>query len=141
MDDLRFRILCILQLSAALTLVLFIIFHPGAWSPARAAGLIIAAPSSILLLIARFQLGPSFSVSPQARKLVTTGLYSKIRNPMYIFSFMLVLGFLIALERPRLLLLLLVLAPVQLIRAHQEARVLAEKFGDAYRQYRSHTWF
>ena len=100
-------------------------------------GLIVALPSFILLFIARFHLGRSFSVTPQARKLVTTGLYLKIRNPMYVFSFLLVFGFLLALQKPYLLLLLLVLLPIQIMRAHQEARVLEQKFGDAYRRYKA----
>ena len=141
MDNLRFRILCTLQLSAALALFLFIIFYNAAWNAARIAGVVISLPSLILLFVARFQLGRSFSVTPQARKLVTTGLYSKIRNPMYVFSFLVVFGFLLALQKPYLLLLLLILLPVQILRARQEARVLEQTFGDAYREYRSRTWF
>jgi len=141
LDKLKFRILCTLQLSAALALLLFIIVYIGPWTTLRVVGLIVALPSLILLFIARFHLGRSFSVTPQARKLVTTGLYLKIRNPMYVFSFLLVFGFLLALQEPYLLLLLLVLLPIQIMRAHQEARVLEQKFGDAYREYRSKTWF
>jgi protein-S-isoprenylcysteine O-methyltransferase Ste14 len=94
-----------------------------------------------LLFTARWQLGKSFPVSPQARELVTWGLYSKIRNPIYVFSASLLLGVLIALQYRYALLLLLVLVPIQIIRAHQEAKVLEAKFGEEYRNYRKGTWF
>ena len=38
------------------------------------------------------------------------------------------------------LLLLLVLVPIQIARAHQEAKVLEARFGDEYRNYRKGTW-
>jgi protein-S-isoprenylcysteine O-methyltransferase Ste14 len=34
-----------------------------------------------------------------------------------------------------------ILIPLQWIRTRKEAQVLEEKFGDAYREYRRHTWF
>jgi protein-S-isoprenylcysteine O-methyltransferase Ste14 len=40
-----------------------------------------------------------------------------------------------------LLAVLLVLVPMQIIRARREAAVLEAKFGDAYREYRQRTWF
>ena len=40
-----------------------------------------------------------------------------------------------------LLLLLLVLVPVQVLRARREAAVLEARFGDTYRDYRKRTWF
>jgi protein-S-isoprenylcysteine O-methyltransferase Ste14 len=43
--------------------------------------------------------------------------------------------------RPRLLVILVVLIPMQIIRARREAAVLEAKFGDAYREYRQRTWF
>jgi protein-S-isoprenylcysteine O-methyltransferase Ste14 len=45
-------------------------------------GIIVAAVSLVLLVLARVQLGKSFSVTPKAKELVTHGLYSRIRNPM-----------------------------------------------------------
>lgn len=39
------------------------------------------------------------------------------------------------------LLVLLLIIFMQVLRARNEARVLEAKFGDAYRQYRSKTWF
>ena len=100
--------------------------------------LLLAVQScAALLLLARHQLGKSFSATPQARALVTHGLYSKIRNPMYVFSALLLLGLLITYRKPYSFLLFAMLLPVQILRARQEARVLEAKFGDAYRE----TWF
>jgi protein-S-isoprenylcysteine O-methyltransferase Ste14 len=133
--------LLIVQTSAALLVFAAVFSWPGEWNKQRWTGAIIAIPAVILLLFARFQLGRSFSVSPQARQLVTHGLYSKIRNPMYVFSTLLIVGFLLTLENPYLFLILAILVPTQIIRGHQEAKVLEEKFGDEYRQYRKSTWF
>jgi protein-S-isoprenylcysteine O-methyltransferase Ste14 len=32
-------------------------------------------------------------------------------------------------------------APIQVLRARKESKVLEEKFGDEYRQYKRSTWF
>ena len=126
---------------AAALLVALIIFWPGAWNIARWFGLLIAVPAAILLMVARYQLGKSFSVTPQARQLVTHGLYSKFRNPMYLFSGLLVFSFVVALQKPILLAIFAVLIPLQIIRARQEAKILEAKFGDAYREYKKRTLF
>jgi protein-S-isoprenylcysteine O-methyltransferase Ste14 len=104
-------------------------------------GLAIAAPALVLLFVARLQLGGSFSVTPQARQLVTHGLYSKIRNPIYFFGEIMIAGFFIAIHKPLLLLVLAIAIPIQMFRARKEARVLEEKFGDEYRKYKQRTWF
>ena len=39
------------------------------------------------------------------------------------------------------LVFLLIVIPIQFLRARKEARVLEEKFGDDYRTYRRGTWF
>ena len=41
---------------------------------------------SALWLLARWQLGDAFSVAPEARRLVTRGLYARIRHPIYVFG-------------------------------------------------------
>jgi protein-S-isoprenylcysteine O-methyltransferase Ste14 len=141
MSDLRFRLGQIVQLTAAVVLLLIIVLYSGPWNALRVIGLIIALPSVVLLFIARFQLGRSFAVTPQAKALVTHGVYSKIRNPIYTFAFFVILGLLLALQRPFLYPLLAVLLVIQILRARQEAKVLEEKFGDQYREYRKRTWF
>ena len=137
----RFTAFLIFQFCAALIVILLMVFRPGPWSIARWTGLGIALPAAVLLFLARWQLGRSFSVTPQARQLVTHGLYSKIRNPIYIFSGLMVAGILISLQRPYALLFLLVLIPVQILRTNKESKVLEAKFGEAYREYRAKTWF
>jgi protein-S-isoprenylcysteine O-methyltransferase Ste14 len=111
------------------------------WTAARIAGAAIALPSFALLVIARLQLGRAFSVRAKASTLVSTGIYSRIRNPIYVFSGLLVLGIIIWTGRPWLLLFLAVLVPLQIYRSRKEEAVLAEKFGAAYAEYKQKTWF
>lgn len=131
----------IFQFCAVLFVISIIVFRSGPWTAARCTGLGIAVPAAALLFTARWQLGRSFSLTPQARALVTHGLYSKIRNPIYVFSALMLIGVLIALGYPYAFLLPAILIPVQIFRAHQEAKVLEAKFGDAYRRYKAQTWF
>jgi len=104
-------------------------------------GLALTIPSFLLWLTARVQLGRSFSVRARATELVTQGIYSKIRNPIYVFGTLFVAGFILIMGRPIWLLLPVALIPMQVVRARKEARVLEERFGDQYRLYRARTWF
>jgi len=107
----------------------------------RVAGLAIAIPSFFLLGLARIQLGNAFSARAKATTLVTTGLYSRIRNPIYVFGALLITGLIVWLQRPLLLLILAVLVPMQIYRARKEAKVLEAKFGEEYLAYKRKTWF
>jgi protein-S-isoprenylcysteine O-methyltransferase Ste14 len=104
-------------------------------------GAVLVVPAVSLWLLARIQLGRSFAVRAKAKELVTHGLYSKIRNPVYVFGSLFIAGLILFIGRPVWLLVLAVFVPMQVIRARKEARVLEKKFGDAYRQYRARTWF
>lgn len=123
-----------------IAVVLYVYARPP-WSAHRIAGLIVMLAALIPLVIARTQLGKSFSLTPQARQLVTHGIYSRIRNPIYVFSTVLLIGLFLFIGNPYLFLLFLVLVPLQLFRARAEARLLEQTFGDQYRQYKAHTWF
>lgn len=111
-----------------------------AMTPLRVFGLILALASLGLWTTARIQLGRSFSIAPKATALVTRGIYSKIRNPIYVFSATWIAGLALALGQP-VALLLLPLIPMQVARARRESRVLEAKFGEEYREYRRKTWF
>ncbi len=114
---------------------------PPPWTDMQIAGLVLVVAGFVLWAAARWQLGSSFAVTAQARQLVTQGLYSRIRNPIYFFgSWVIAGGFLLA-RRPMGLLIFLVLIPLQIWRSERESAVLEAKFGEEYRRYRAGTWF
>ena len=104
-------------------------------------GMSIAALGITLWAVARIQLGSSFAITAQAKKLVTTGLYSKIRNPIYVFGGIGYVGLFIAVGNWPALALFLVLYSYQIARVKKEARVLEQAFGEQYRRYKARTWF
>ena len=129
-----------LAVSAALGIILSR-SESARWTWSRAAGLALAIPSLVLWAVARVELGKSFSIAAKAKELKTDGLYAKIRNPIYVFGTLFIAGLILATGKPAGLLVLLVIAPMQVMRARREAKVLEEKFGDEYREYRRKTWF
>lgn len=112
-----------------------------AWTPWHIAGLAIAAPALLLLVVARLQLGRAFSIEAKASVLVTHGLYSKIRNPIYVFGALMILGLIIFSAQLWFLSVFAALIPMQVVRSRRESRVLEEKFGAAYLEYKRRTWF
>ncbi len=116
-------------------------FAPGPHGVARWIGLLLGLIGLAGVILARYTLGRSFSVVPKATELVTRGIYSRIRNPIYISGEIFLAGLVLIFWRLDLLIVLLAIAPVQIVRAHREAAVLEAKFGDAYREYRKRTWF
>jgi protein-S-isoprenylcysteine O-methyltransferase Ste14 len=113
----------------------------GPQGPARWIGLVLTVLGFGGVILARYTLGRSFSIRPKATALVTTGIYSRIRNPIYVCGEIFLLGAAIMLGKVWLLVVLLLLIPLQVWRARNEARVLEEKFGEEYREYRRRTWF
>lgn len=111
------------------------------WTGPRVAGLVIVIPSFLLLALARVQLGQAFSIRAKATTLVSTGLYSRIRNPIYVFGSLTILGFFLWENRPWWLLGFAVLIPLQVYRSRSEEKALTEKFGATYLAYKQKTWF
>jgi protein-S-isoprenylcysteine O-methyltransferase Ste14 len=128
-----------------LVALLLYFFVPGVreqpWTILRIAGAMLAVTGYVLFVTARLQLGKSFSVSPQAKALVTHGLYSRIRNPIYVFVGVMWFGLIVALRLYWLFVPLVVLLVMQVFRSGRESRVLQERFGQAYLDYRKQTWF
>ncbi len=129
------------QVIACAVFVWLALFRPGVWDSQREVGSAFMFVGMAGIVTARYQLGGSFAIRPEAHKLVTHGIYSKIRNPIYVFGSVLVAGLVLVLHRPSLWLLFVFIVVMQTLRAHREAQVLEAAFGDAYREYRRKTWF
>ena len=131
-----------LPLVAGLYAVGFVFVRgPGPHDALRWLGLALLLVGLGGVILARHTLGRSFSIRAKATELVTTGIYSRIRNPIYVSSVIFITGLIVTVRRPALVLLLVVIIPLQIIRARREAQVLEAKFGEAYREYRRGTWF
>ncbi|HUO14268.1 MAG TPA: isoprenylcysteine carboxylmethyltransferase family protein [Verrucomicrobiae bacterium] len=141
MNDRQHVVFTALQIFAV-GLVLWYIFtwKSTPWNAQRDIGTALVMIGAVGIATARYQLGRSFSVTAQARHLVTRGLYSRIRNPIYVFGTILITGVILVLNMPVLWVGLAALVCIQVIRARREARVLEAAFGDEYREYRRKTW-
>lgn len=114
---------------------------PTEWTAVRIVGMCLLVVGFIFWTVARFQLGASFAVTAQARQLVTRGLYSKLRNPIYVFGSCVIAGAILLFTKPMGLLIFAVIIPLQIWRAGKESAVLEAAFGEEYRKYRAGTWF
>jgi len=141
MEERPLRIFTAVQIVAVAALLWIIFSRPGPWDLQRGVGTALILAGIAGIATARYQLGKSFAIRPEAHQLVTRGVYSKIRNPIYVFGVVMISGVVLVLHRPILWLLLVAVIILQTLRARREAQVLEAAFGDAYREYRRKTWF
>lgn len=104
-------------------------------------GISLSIPAFTLWIIARFQLGNAFSLKPKVKFLVTTGLYSKFKHPIYYLSTLSLLGIAIFFNNPLIFSILFIFVTIQFLRARAEEKILKEKFGEEYKQYANKAWF
>ncbi|MDD5318161.1 MAG: isoprenylcysteine carboxylmethyltransferase family protein [Candidatus ainarchaeum sp.] len=113
--------------------------YGGAYSlPLVALGLLAIAASMPVLFLARRDLaeGWKMSVKPgEGQRLVTAGIYSKIRHPINASFFILVLGMALVAGSPLAALLFALHSVGLLLRTRQEEKELAERFGEEYADY------
>ncbi len=64
--------------------------------PRFIAGMVIAAVGLAFWITARIQLGDAFSIAANAKRLVTTGLYSRFRHPVYLLGIIAYAGLAVA---------------------------------------------
>jgi len=139
----RFRADVWLVTIAPIAAIFWLLFYFGRdlpLTPTRALGYVLLITGIVMLTIARFNLGNSFSVEAKAKELVTTGVYSKIRHPVYVFSAVALAGAALVADQLLLWILLIPLAAIQIRRARKEEAVLEAAFGERYREYRRNTW-
>lgn len=105
------------------------------------AGMLLLVPSLFLFALARIQLGSAFQASAAANQLITSGIYKKIRHPVYLFGLLFMLGLIILFQKYVLIIILVAMALMQLRRIKTEEQVLESTFGEQYRDYKKRTWF
>jgi protein-S-isoprenylcysteine O-methyltransferase Ste14 len=93
---------------------------------------------SVAAIVALAQLGRSFSIMAEARRLVTSGPYRWVRHPLYLAEELAIIG--LALQFASLWTALLLAGQIafQLRRMHNEEAVLARTFSQ-YAEYRART--
>ena len=91
-----------------------------------------------LCAVTLMQLGRSLSIMPEARRLVTEGLYARIRHPLYLGEAIATLGVLLLYRIPEAFALVALQFGVQLWRMYEEEKVLAAAFPE-YAEYRRRT--
>ena len=107
---------------------------PNLWCNLVAA--VAGISASILGALTLSFLGRSFSVMPEARRLVTTGPYSLVRHPLYLFELLGVVGILLQVRSLTGFGLLALILALQFARARCEEAVLDRAIPEfaAYRQ-------
>lgn len=119
----------------------------GIWSldgaSVRWLGALLYAVGIVVRLWPVYVLGDRFSglvaIQP-GHRLVTTGVYSVVRNPSYLGLLVATLGWGLAFNSWVGVLLAAALLPPLVARMHAEERLLRDQFGDEYAAYCAGTW-
>lgn len=106
------------------------------WAQLLACALVLIGNAfSVYILL---NIGRSFSILPESRRLVTQGPYQFVRHPLYLAEAVTTVGALITFLSPWTFLLILVQLILQLVRIHYEESVLRETFPE-YKDYAQRT--
>jgi protein-S-isoprenylcysteine O-methyltransferase Ste14 len=103
------------------------------------AGNLIGLAGMIFSIISLATLGRSFGILPEARELVTSGPYNKIRHPLYLGEILIVTGMVLPIFTWITLLMFAGYVLLQIWRTFNEEQAL-EKVFPQYRQYQEQTW-
>jgi protein-S-isoprenylcysteine O-methyltransferase Ste14 len=92
-----------------------------------------------MAIVAVMDLGRCMSIMPEARKLVTGGLYRRIRHPLYLAEEIAVLGFCLQFRTWQAAPIVIVHLYLQIRRMDWEEGILAQAFPE-YAGYRLRTY-
>jgi protein-S-isoprenylcysteine O-methyltransferase Ste14 len=129
----------IIALLGSFTMTLVALAEPTPTTPVLAiiAALIMVSGSTFAIIALRF-LGRSFSITPEARRLVTSGLYAYVRHPMYLGELLGSLGMLLLALSPITIAIFSAFVVFQIKRMDYEEHILQLAFPD-YQIYKRHT--
>lgn len=98
----------------------------------------VALLGTFIAIISVCFLGRSFSVFPQARRVVTDGPYRIVRHPIYLAELAMAIAIVWDIEQPWPFIVFFCAAGVQIMRMHFEEQILSETF-PSYREYAERT--
>jgi protein-S-isoprenylcysteine O-methyltransferase Ste14 len=101
---------------------------------------LIGASGALLSFMALWSLKKSFSLMTEVRKLVTCGLYRRIRHPLYMAEIIHILGLAILSAAPAGLLLFFIAVTMQVVRAKIEENKFIQTVPE-YAEFKSNTGF
>jgi protein-S-isoprenylcysteine O-methyltransferase Ste14 len=131
-------------LIALFAAAVFVHSGPGLTAPlvVRWTGGLLCVVGLLMMAAALSAMGRVMQVSPMPReegRLVTRGIYRRLRHPMYTSIIVVVIG--MTLREPRLLVAIagIALTILLLAKARFEEGLLMQRYPD-YAEYRRHTW-
>jgi protein-S-isoprenylcysteine O-methyltransferase Ste14 len=142
MNDYTLRIINggILLIILVLTIIFRYQFNGGEYL--RTIGFIIGAIGVVILITGIMTLGKYFTASITPKGLVTHGIYSKFRHPIFMGVILVYLGMEFIFQSIYgLLLVIFVLIPFYIYSAIEEEKMLSKTFKDKYTAYKKKTLF
>lgn len=103
------------------------------------AGVTITVVGAALALAAFASLGRSFSVIPEARELVTRGVYRLVRHPMYLAELLMIVGVLFGQAQLTTLIGTLIVIGLQVHRVRLEERLLRSALPSSFVEFADRT--
>ena len=103
-------------------------------------GAVVGISGLIMWITAKLTLGKHFTMSTTPKHLVTKGIYSKLRHPMYYGGILIYLGIGIFLKSViGLVLTIILIAPLLIYSPREEEKLLMEKYKEKYSAYKKKT--
>jgi protein-S-isoprenylcysteine O-methyltransferase Ste14 len=90
---------------------------------------------------AQYVIGDALNLMPHANKFVSSGVYKKIRHPIYVASTLIFICWTFYTNNIWIFLWTTCVLTLQITRAFFEEKAMYKKFGDAYTKYKKQTWF
>ena len=102
---------------------------------------VVTTAGLVVWWAAKLTLGRYYSLTPQFQGLVTRGIYSKVRHPIYAGSCLVYVGWACVTRSKVFAGLAVVMIAVQAARMFSEEKMLLKRLGPAYAEYKRGTWF
>jgi protein-S-isoprenylcysteine O-methyltransferase Ste14 len=130
----------IVAIIGSFTVLAFVLLdHVRLTFPEQLLATLLSVSGTIGSVFAAAHLGKSFSILPEARKLVTSGPYAVVRHPLYLAETLGILGSTLQYRQPEALMLGLTAIALLYWRTVFEEQVLTKAYPE-YSAYAKRTW-